>query len=341
MRKIHLFYIQSNFHALVAGSIINQFNLPVEDVFYVLQRNVTKPHTGNLLFDESGLGFTGRLKFYFNHKNELKQLLRDSYVCAYFPFDFNFPFRYYYNEYVFYEEGLSSYSVVTGSRGAMRYISTLVKNMLSLILFPFVHSNIKGFLLESCNIRKYPSRKTKLISFKDDAYSVLDHKNIYKKVVSAPCQVKCSHISNSYILVLDRLSAAGRPYSLENYIETMDEVFKSLNMTDKKLYVKQHPADSGNVDTKRIICDMLNSQKYEYEFFSGSLEEIAIEDKSNTFVGSNSTLLFYAPIWGKTNKSISFVNILAKKDALYRRFLDNWGGLDSFCDLFSKYVKCL
>jgi hypothetical protein len=149
------------------------------------------------------------------------------------------------------------------------------------------------------------------------------------------------NIANSNVLVLDRFSAEGRPYALNNYIDSLRETFSKVNLSEKPLYVKLHPADGNNEEIKRTVGELLSSYVSDYSYYEDSLEDIALNDNNNTFIGSNSTVLFYAPVWGRTNRAVSFVRILAEKDNDYKSFLMRWGGVEAFCRLFSNNVVCL
>lgn len=341
MKKIHIFYIQSNFHSQVARGIIQRYDIPPDSVYFVIQRNVPKPDIGGLIFDESGKGLKDRFWFYIKHKVELRQLFKDSYVCAYFPFDYYFPLKKYYDEYFFYEEGLSSYFDVPKKRSFKRFFNSLFKSFLAFACGPFICQNAKGFLVESSNTRVVPNDKYNLIAFSKEAYGTIKSDNV-KKIVVQPVRTEVkTGIKNSYILVLDRLSSGWKPYEVNNYFEALNNLFDQVDLSNRPVYVKRHPADGDCVDSRSNINMLLQRYCKDFCFFDGSLEDVALDDNDNIFIGSNSTILFYAPIFGKTNKSVSFFRLLAKRDDKYREFLKLWGGEDAFCEMFSHNVECL
>lgn len=341
MKTIHLFYIQSNFHILVVKGIINHENIDPKDVFYIIQRNVKQPEEGTLLFDESGKGFGGRIKYFIKHKQLIRQLFRENQVCAYAPFDYYFPLCNLYDNTAFFEEGLSSYACASREGIVKRYINSLFKFLIASLFMPFTSSNERGFLIEACNTRRNPKRRTRLFAFSDTAYYNVQSEKVEKVLVKPVICKKDLTIADSNVLVLDRFSADGRPFALNNYFESLKETFGQVKLAEKHLYVKLHPADGNNEDIKRTVGELLSSYVSDYSYYEDSLEDIALNDNNNTFIGSNSTMLFYAPVWGRTNRAVSFVRILADKDNGYKSFLMRWGGVEAFCRLFSNNVLCL
>lgn len=340
-RIIHLFYIQSNFHLIIASSIIKEKCLSKEDVLFITQRKVNIPTDYSLLFDESGKGLKSRLLFYLKNKKYLNSILADSLVIAYQPFNYLFPGDCYYNEYYFFEEGLSSYSTAIDPKREDRIIAVRLKKLVVNLLFPLGSNSIKGFLIGACNTQVIPKKPTKLYICSRDSYKSFVHKTIQRVLVRMyPLNGDCV-ISNSNILVLDRMSAYGRPFSVEHYYAALSEFLSKVDLNGKKLYVKLHPADSNDTTINNEITLFFKEKNIEYAFYDGSLDDVALNNKGNTFMGSNSTILFYAPIWGDSNHSYSFVRILAEKDEHYCSFLNRWGGLESFCKLFSRSVDCI
>ncbi len=341
MKTIHLFYIQSNFHILVVEGIIRHEKIKPEDVYYITQRNVKHPERGTLLYDESGRGFGGRISFFFKQKHLLRLLLRNNQVCAYFPFDYYFPLCKPYDKTAFFEEGLSSYACASREGIVKRYVNSLFKVIIVTLLMPFASTNERGFLIESCNTRRKPEHNMRLFSFSSDAYKSVQSDKVEKVFVKTDASKKDLTISDSNILVLDRFSASGRPFALNNYIDSLKETFSQVKLSDKSLYVKLHPADGNNDEVKHIVSDLLSGYVTDFTFYEDSLEDIALNDNGNTFIGSNSTVLFYAHVWGHSNKAVSFVRLLAEKDDDYKSFLMRWGGVEAFCRLFSNNVTCL
>ncbi len=206
---------------------------------------------------------------------------------------------------------------------------------------PFTTSNERGFLVEACNTRRTPKQRTRLFAFSSAAYNTVQSEKVEKVSVKPVAPKIDSIIRDCNVLVLDRFCAEGRPYTLNNYIDSLRETFSKVNLAEKPLYVKLHPADGNNDEAKRTICDLISGYVTFFSFYEDSLEDVALNDNNNTFIGSNSTVLFYAPVWGHTNKAVSFVRLLAEKDNEYKSFLTRWGGVEKFCRLFSNTVICL
>ena len=76
-------------------------------------------------------------------------------------------------------------------------------------------------------------------------------------------------------------------------------------------------------------------------FFDGRLELLALLNINIHFIAENSTILYYAPVLGSTNKSISFVKLMYKLDERYKGLISQYGGMERFVDFFSKNVECL
>lgn len=341
---IHLFYIESYFHYLLAESVISKKNLSKDQILFITHRgvNVGDEYRDKVLYDGTTLQFGKRLLWHFKNRKAHKEMLSGKNIISYAPFQFFFPRVLYFSEYNIIEEGFSAYLNNYNNSKLKGRLYEMAKNCIINLLFPFSSKNEKGVLLGLSYSSSVPRSQTKLFVFSDKAYGKFNFgSKITKEVVEIFTPNGMCTISNSWILVMDRLNPHGRPFNDETYLDVLTEVLKGLNIGNKKIYVKLHPSDAIIGDAEKRVSERLNTIGLSYEFMSMSLEHIAIYNQNNRFIGTNSTSLFYAPIFGNTNKSFSFSRLLAEVDDDYHRFLDGWGGIDSFIELFSNNVKCL
>ena len=340
---IHLFYVESYFHLLVADQIINTKQLSIADCRFVTERGTVLPerYANGLLYDGSKTGFKDRIKFYYKEGRKWKDLYAGEEICAYLPFQFFFPSRRYFAKYCFFEEGFSAYSPRNIVSEPSRRRKGFLKGILIDFLLPFSNKNVKG-LVAGVSCDSVRPINTRLYRLSDDAYKGIDLKTslsvetVGTKFLRPFSQ---SDIKNSVVVVADRISSKGRPFDDETYLKVLQKVINDIAVGNKAVYIKLHPADHKNDEAKQRVLSALSS--HNPLFITENLENLAVCNNNNLFVGSNSTVLYYAPILGDTNRSVSFAKRLADNDELYRSFLKGWGGTEEFCKLFGKQVKCI
>lgn len=345
MEDLHLFYVESNFHLLLAENIISNNNIDVNHVLFVTHRGVKLPaiYKGNLLYDGTISQFKERVNMYKNDKKHYKELLNNKRIRSYSPFQYLYPSVHFFFEYNLMEEGFSAYSIPQKIRKtkALRY--EFFKALYIMLMFPFANRNIKGFLMGLSYSSGTASRHIKLLVSNNNAYSNYDFGDKIEKIL-IPISIdrKNSPIRDNSILVMDRLCKKGRPFDDNTYLSVLKDALYKLGYSNQSLLVKLHPADSStDVNVKERVTCSLGEIGIIPTFIDDNLEEIALSNNNNTFIGTNSTTLYYAPIFGRTNKSISFFRLLAKVDKQYFQFLEGWGGVGKFCEIFSKQVECL
>ena len=126
-------------------------------------------------------------------------------------------------------------------------------------------------------------------------------------------------------MVFDRFNTSIGFYSLQNYkmcLAKMVDYCKQNHV--REVWGKLHPADWQFKDAKDIAETFFMDEGVGLNWYEGKLEMLAMQDNHITFLGTNSTILFYAPIFGMSNKSVSFSRYLASIDDKYNQFIRAW-----------------
>lgn len=336
--KIHLFYLGSNSHIIVADGIIKEKELPLDSVYFITYRGVKLPpcYKDNLLYDETII--TNRKKFFIRNYCKLTKIFKGRPVCAYLPFQQEFPFMKFFDEYVFFEEGLSAYDCCLDFKfNKRRYFSILLK---SLLITPFFNKKIRALFNGRLNGSPF--------SFDCTLAGLTE--NSYKNVAINNCKHETIHFTNrplnpspikdSVIIVMDSTHATDRMDSADNYLQILSDVLRDQNFGSRDVYLKLHPDNCKDSEAAvELIKKYINF--IDFKLIDESLEDIALSNQNNIFFGNHSTILFYAPIFGKSNKSISFARINAKRDVTYVKFLQRWGGVKGALALFEQQIECL
>lgn len=315
------------------------------DVLFVTHRGIKLPedYKDRILYDGTVTSFKKRIALYKQDIKKYKDLLANKIIYSYAPFQFVFPSHQFFSEYNMIEEGFSAYTFPIQRSNIKGLFCEWAKFFYINMSFPFANRNIKGFLMGLSYSSKRSRKQCKLLISSSDAYSNYKlGKKVEKVIVPIVKLESYPDILNQTILVLDRFNKRGRPFDDVTYLTVLGSVLAQLELNSKKILVKFHPADycSGS-DAKSRLDTLFRELKIEPSYIDVSLEELARSNQGNIFIGTSSTILYYAPILGKSNKSISFVRQLAGVDKQYSEFLDNWGGTDQFCEVFSKQVECL
>lgn len=342
MDKIHIFCVGSYFHVIVAKSVIEAQNIPLDNVYFITSRSVQLPpcYSDKLLYDETYLGTWERIKYAKRNGKKLKSILEGKKVAGYFTFQGVFPFFKFFDEYNWLEEGFAAYGTEIGiDKNRNVIIRELLISCLLFIMLPFAGKYIRGIVFGSRFGSPIPI-KTTFYRLTDKVYNnLLFDKSTVVTIPVSEKPLKQSMIHDSIIVVMDRLTSTGRNFEVNTYLRVMVEFMKTIDIKGKKVYLKLHPADYKYKEAKDMIEKSLGFLNYELIIDEG-LEDIASSNNRNIFVGNHSTVLFYAPILGHTNRSICCVKMLANADDKYMKFMDIWGGLDKFCELYGIYVEC-
>ena len=341
VRELHVFYVRSDFQYVVCKGIIKKYNIKNENCYFVADRQtpIENCYEQSLIYGIGRyLNFKERLKLYLKKRSFVNEFFRDKKVTVYMPFSLQFA-SHTYNEFIYYEEGLSAYAINEQVSDTSKMTLALMK-CLVYFLAP-TNKQVRGYLMGFVCKNKRPANLTRLLSFSKDCYNGILDDNVKKEVISVPSEPIEEYTipRGSTMLVLDRLSEFGRPFELENYRRCIDKILEQIKSEGvNQLFVKYHPADYNNKESVAWMNAVIKSKGFEYQLFNGRLEYLALQNIKTRFVGTNSTILYYAPVLGSSNQSLSFCKLLSVMDEKYRRFLRRWGDFVAF---FSKNVECI
>jgi hypothetical protein len=339
--NIHLFYLRSNFHFEIAKSIIFSKKINNDNCYFVVNRNVNIVGVKKNIIkinDSITYNFFDKIKQLINKKQFPEFFYDSSKVISYLPFFQQIPFNF-SGEIVFFEEGLSAYTSNKNQKLIFKIkesLKSICRLIIVNILFPFSKRKIKTFLTgplyfyfffssknfynyytysKKVNISGYPNIVIKKIKLD---YVVKSHKKLIKK--------------ENCVIVLDRLTPPLN-FNINNYKKILKLIFLDFNEY-KNFLIKFHPFDNQN--SKKLFFVFL-SQFKNCTIIDESLEELASSKNPYTFVGTNSTILYYAPLMGN-NKSFSYSKKLIDIDIKYQKFLELWGNDKNFLNFFSSNV---
>lgn len=345
-KEKHLFFVQSDFHYMICESIIKQNELNKEQCYFASKRGV-KIGNGEQQYT---LPLEGGLMYYLSHRKEVESFYKDCDVTYYVPFR-GYPRERDVKNLVFFEEGLSAFcvrSAISENRqsrskrerlfGGIRrkfrvYLTRLLvkKDMLQFIdgIYYRTDDELKAKMqLYVCSSRSY-----------EEWAHPLMHRTLLK--INAECSEKYNVKQGDCLLVLDRFSKGAVHYP-ENHIKCVRAMLEYCKMRRcEYVWVKFHPGDFGNKDVKRTFEECARKINLKIQYFDGRLEYLALQNIGVHFVSIHSTILFYAPMLGDSNKSISFVRYMYEIDNKYKEHIQLYGGIERFLDFFSERVECL
>lgn len=340
----HLFFIYSDFHYVICKSIILSNNLKKKDCFFVCGRGMTvEGEDTEVPFPMEDFGnFFEKIIGFARNFRSIHTFFSNCDIVAYIPFSLFFPIDLYVKDVVFFEEGFSSHSKCIPNppkKNAREKLKSVIKRFISYI----VKKDVQGYfsLYQSVDVK--PVYNTRLYVCSDSSYEPCNYPQLEKIILKIP-QIdneKYSIPFGSYFVVLDRLSNIYRCYSLDNYFRCVNRIANLCKSNGvNEIWTKLHPVDWKLNDAKIIVEKKFIRNGIRVKWYNGRLEMMAMQNKNITFLGTNSTILYYAPILGNSNKSISFCRYLASIDLRYRKFLQLFGGTDEFIEIFSKNVEC-
>lgn len=343
-RERHLFFIYSDFHYLICKSIISVNHIPQEECFFVCGRG-TEVGDGDQVCPFRLYGsksIWGRLVDYFVDFREIRSFFGGCDIIAYIPFRFIFPVEPYVSKIILYEEGFSAYKKECSKNLPSRNI---IKTLLGAGLIALVSTDLWGYFSLCRSYERDPSGLMKLYVCSEGAYQHFDSPFIDRdilKISKLEQDYQFPIPSGSYFMVFDRFNTSIGFYSLQNYkmcLAKMVDYCKQNHV--REVWGKLHPADWQFKDAKDIAETFFMDEGVGLNWYEGKLEMLAMQDNHITFLGTNSTILFYAPIFGMSNKSVSFSRYLASIDDKYNQFIRGFGGIDEFVSIFSEHVECL
>lgn len=346
-RKRYLFFIRSDFQYFVCRGIISQEKLNKEDCYFIVERGVCLLKGDQLFPYYSGQSFPSfkqRVVSLFRNRKGYHEFFKSCRVTLYAPFSDLFP-KHIFSDVFFFEEGFSSFAKIQDKpceKG--RRLSEDLRYWALRLLLPFENNGVRSLLLGIGASNEKPCYPMNLYITDGLAYQGVDYSLVKKVQVKIKIETRklYSIPEGGFLFVLDRFSSFGRPYALSNYHNCVQQVFSSVvPESERQIWVKFHPADYGYADALVIMKQMFRFYKGKVNIFDGKLEYLAAQNIGIHFIGTNSTILYYAPILGDSNESISYSKQLADIDEDYNQFLQQWGGAGSFVEIFSRHVKCL
>lgn len=349
MGNKYLFWLASDFHYIIAQTIINKRKIDRDKVYYVFQYGreiqIGQDESRCTLYDGDLSSFKERILFYIKKRKQVLSFFKGVKLYSFYPFRYALPRYYYFAEYSFFEEGLSSYRETTPVILMKERVNEIFRSLIVNLLFFYEDRNIKGYLVGFGFTRKEAKRTTNMYCLSNSAFPQNHDSNIIKVVCFPSLRDNLFRYklpNGSFVIVLDRYSPKGRVYSLENYSMCLNkEIDYLLNNNVSEVWLKLHPVDNNNPDALEFFRCQFEDRGISTMVFNGKLEFLALQDLQTTFVGTNSTILFYAPLLGKSNNSVSVFKALVRIDSRYQKFIDTFGGPQQFEFLMSQNAECI
>ncbi len=340
----HLFWIWSDFHYLICQNIIHYYGIKVENCLFVCWRNLEIDNNSQKchLYDQEYQHFLPRIRYYLRNRSLIKSFFRDNDVFAYYPFSFAFPQDSYFKRLTFYEEGFSAYRRLFNFDCEQK--PSRVNKIVRGFILSLFNKNVRGYLNGFSFTSPSPMDETTLICCTEESYRYLNLPRLNKivlPIVYKPAVNYCIPAGSTF-LVLDRFvpySSIKTPGTNKRVTREMLDYCKRMNI--KEVWTKLHPADFQNSSAEDDLKECLNGYDIKVHMFDGKLEFLALQNIGISFIGTHSTILYYAPILGNRNTSISFSRYLYSIEPSYEGYLKIFGGLDGFIDVFSKQVECI
>lgn len=346
-KNLNLFFLWSDFHYIICKSIIKQYHLDENYCYFIPDRDVkleddfkSPPSILNKVLNTR---FCLRPFVYLKNKKEIDLYLKGRNLTVYTPFVYSFT-RYPRCNVVWYEEGFSSRFIKydADKDNKINLIKGFVLYNISRLICK--SDARRAFFFGFYSVSNTPREGTTLITTSSRSYSFLTSPFVNKLLLDIDIARKSFYAipEGSYVLVLDRFIEGGRPFNINTYLQCLKkEIEFVVNRHVKTVWYKFHPADTEEPSSKNLFYDFIKDYDIEFKIFNGKLEFLALQDIGAHFIGTNSTLLYYAPLLGKSNVSFSYSRFLASIDEKYDEFMKNWGGIDDFVEIFSKNVTCV
>lgn len=344
-KEKHVFFVQSDFHYMICCSIIKQNRLELNSCYFVCRRGVKIEDRMQLY----PFPFEGGLKNYLLNRKSVGAFYKDCDVTIYTPFRFLFPRRVYAKDSVFFEEGLSSYrlkeEVVRKMRhSVIQHLKRILKYLYCTLVMSVLKKDVRAYVAGMFdNTEIDPLHTTTIYTCSPNAYADWNSQLLRKKVLTSFVNT-VEHYDvppKSFFLVLDRF-ASSAIYSHDAYMKCVRAMLNYCSDNHiNEVWTKFHPADWQNESAKHDLEECAKGLNIKFKFFEGHLEYLAVQNLGIKFISIGSTILFYAPILGNTNSSVSFVRFLYDIDDKYKSYIGLYGGIDSFICFFSEQVECL
>lgn len=341
----HIFYIQSDFHYMICKSIIALRKLDNRQCFFVCRRGMTvEEGTNNCdLLEGKNQSFFNRVLYLVFNYEKVKRWFGDGDVVVYLPFRFLYPSRLFVKEIVFYEEGFSAYKTII-PRIKYSFLKQVIKDVFKKSFAFLLGNSARAFLMYTDLTAIAPKFDIKLYICTPIAYSAINNPHVRKELLPISCTTTINYnlSPHSYFIVLERFSEAGRTCTLEGYKRCVKKMFDYCTKQGiHEIWTKFHPADWTNSDALNHLMECNKGYDLDIHFFDGRLEFLALQNRGIVFLSTSSTILYYAPILGNKNESLSFCKYLASIDDRYNNFMQSFGGIEKFVEVFSENVNCI
>lgn len=340
--RIHLFYLRSNFHLLIASEIIRIRKIDINNIKFITNRNINIPVKYNKaivkLDNEQDFNFWSKLKFVLFNRGKLPSFLNTSYrIYTYIPFFSQIPFNFFDNI-TFFEEGFSAYSSLKKEKTVFK-IKELSKSIFRILIvylvLPCVNKNLKSFIIGPTYLYfKFKSKEIFDYYVLSKDVNIDGFKGINLKVIgSINKRIHFNDIpENTCLIVMDRLSSSLH-FDVNNYIKILELIFKDFK--NYNILLKFHPSDS--LLKRNEFVTLFFNKNWKFKVIDHSLEDLCLSTNPITLVGTNSTILYYSKILGN-NMAFSYSKKLSEIDPKYAKFLKFWGSEEIFYSIFEKKV---
>ena len=344
--KKHLFLVCSDFQYVICKSIIRENALKTEDCFFVSRRGV-KLEKEDLTYP---FPYEGGFWYYMLHRREVNSFFAGKDISVYVPFRGSF-FSKYVHKMNYFEEGLSIFrdsikisKGISDGKNGKGFVCQVISHLKSILKKILIKEEALFFVDGFYSDREAePLENSFLYGCSPYALKQWSHPLLEKRILNIGIEppIKYDVKEGSYFVVLERFSSSNF-YDLENYKICLRTIFSYLEKWGvEEIWTKFHPADYKNEHAMEEFEKCREGFNLKVHFFDGRLELLALQNINIHFIAENSTILYYAPVLGSTNKSISFVKLMYKLDERYKGLISQYGGMERFVDFFSKNVECL
>jgi len=319
----HIFYIYSNLHYNISKQIIKNKKIKIEDIFFVIQRNVLVDEKYLKRFVNDKIKSPGFKKRFFNLilKKDFFHFL-DDYVVAYMPFRGLKPFTY-YDELNFFEEGVGCYAETINEPFKKKLRSIYIGLIFVFVSnFFFKSKNYKSYLIGEIFFYNKPFFKNKTLYYgflKNPNLRGIDNVEINYLEFENRNDNIYFRFKGSNILVMDSLLSENfKLTSIKTALVDLHKRFKD------KIYIQFHPSDIKRPDIINKQIEILSDLNF--EIIDINIDNLIANDLELNIIGFTSSILFYVNKYSTSNKSFSLANKLFEIDESYKIYLANWGG---------------
>ena len=336
----HLFFVYSNFHALICYSIIKQKGIPLDNIRFLTFRktNIINTFKKNCIKWDSNRSY---------HYNKLKSILLNDKqleflngeVTAYIPFKWS-KHTYFFKDIVYYEEGID----VIQTNKIIYPLKEKLRNRFYFILFFFISFTLLLFKKRNHRvffIGELPLYLNDIPKFNSQVqyFGVIDNPNlnqakniIFNKLnFNDLISVKKKEQFINNIVIPDPILSLLDFSSFILFIEKVIEIIPS-----KSFSIQFHPTDLMNEKLINKAVNYMNLKPINYEIINLNLDFLSISQPGLNFYGITSSLLFYSKMFGENN-STSLYKYLHNSSEEYKNYLKFRGPYNEFISNLEKF----